>query len=71
MHKCDVDGCPRNTQLVQINDRWLCFMHHNEATGHDPNTVTPEEGKRAVDELKEEYGIDYTAKRTSRESPHP
>jgi hypothetical protein len=30
MHKCDVDGCPRNTHLVQLNDRWLCFMHHSE-----------------------------------------
>ena len=36
MHVCDVEGCPRNTQLLRLNDRWLCFMHHNEATGHKP-----------------------------------
>jgi hypothetical protein len=58
MHKCDVDGCPRNTHLVQLNDRWLCFMHHSEATGRGPDTVAPRADQRATDELKKTDGLD-------------
>jgi hypothetical protein len=57
MHKCDVDGCPRNTHLVHLNDRWLCFMH-SEATGRGPDTVAPEADQRATDELKKTDGLD-------------
>jgi hypothetical protein len=58
MHKCDVDGCPRNTHLVQLNDRWLCFMHHSEAIGRGPDTVAPRADQRATDELKKTDGLD-------------
>jgi len=58
MHKCDVDGCPRNTHLVQLNDRWLCFRHHSEATGRGVDTVRPGEDQRATDELKKDDGLD-------------
>jgi hypothetical protein len=58
MHKCDVDGCPRNTHLVQLNDRGLCFRHHSEATGRGPDTVAPRADQRATDELKKTDGLD-------------
>jgi hypothetical protein len=59
MMNCEIPECLARSGVVleKKSNRYLCIKHFNEAIGHEPSKVTPEEGEKAVKELKKKYRI--------------